>query len=133
MSLDAKRLLGSWALVVWDRTGPDGAVSYPYSERATGRIFYDANGLMGAFLMHPDWGPGDDGAEPRFLSYSGRWELEGDIVNHTVDMASDPRFIGLVLRRRVVPDGERVALETLAAKGHADRDSRHRLLWRRVG
>ncbi len=131
--MDASQLAGCWTLVVWERIGANGAVSHPYSDRASGRIFYDANGLMGAFLMHPDWPRGETAAEPRFLSYSGGWELDGDIVNHNVDICSDPKFIGLVLRRRVVPDGERIALLTLPARGHGERESQHRLLWARAG
>ena len=130
-AIDARILLGCWELVVWDRTDAAGKVSYPFTDKARGRIFYDANGLMSAFLIHPDWKPGAEGQGHRFLSYSGRYTLDGDVVNHAVDMASDTRFIGETLRRRIVPEGAQVVLETLASVGRETREGQHRLVWRR--
>jgi hypothetical protein len=124
-------LLGCWELVVWDRADAAGRVTYPFTEQARGRIFYDVTGLMSAFLMHPDWKPGAEGQGHRFLSYSGRYSLDGDVVSHAVDMASDSRFVGEVLRRRIVPDGDQVVLETLASVGREAREGKHRLVWRR--
>lgn len=132
-AVDARDLLGTWELVSWTRVPASGPVTYPMSEQAKGRIIYDASGLMTAFLMDPAHvsEPPAQGAH-RFLSYSGRYELKGDVVEHAVDLASDPKFVGIVLRRRVVQEGERIVLETLNSAGLAARESAHRLVWRRA-
>jgi hypothetical protein len=133
-TIDARQLLGTWELVAWTRITPSGEASYPMSDKASGRIIYDASGLMSAFLMDPAHVTG--GAPPakgahHFLSYSGRYAIKGDIVEHDVDLASDPKFVGLILRRRIVQDGEQIVLETLASVGQEARETSHRLVWRR--
>jgi hypothetical protein len=123
-------LSGSWELVSWDRVDPQGQISYPFGREPRGRLFYDPNGRMSAILMNPDRAQG--AAEGHsFMAYSGTYALQGDIVGHAVDLCSDPSFVGLVLRRRVVPNGAQMILETLSAAGRAERDSKHRLTWRR--
>ncbi|MDB5445458.1 MAG: lipocalin-like domain protein [Phenylobacterium sp.] len=129
----AKDLVGVWELVAWTRADPGGQTSYPFSADARGRIIYDAGGLMSAFLMNPAYVSDPGGPGHRFLSYSGRYALNGDVVEHAVDLASDPKFVGLTLRRRVVPDGQRIILETLAAVGREEREGKHQLVWRRAG
>ena len=124
-------LYGSWELAKWDRVDADGSITYPYGEGAKGRIFYDPNGRMSAILMNSDWPKGGMDPVNGFMAYSGTFELKGDVVHHAVDMCSDPRFVGMTLRRRVVIDGEEVALETLAPVGLGERASTHRLFWRR--
>lgn len=131
--LDVSFLHGCWELVAWTRLDAGGALSHPFSEGARGRIIYHPHGLMSAFLMHPDWPTDPDAGGHRFLAYSGRYDLNGDVVEHAVDLASDPKFVGLTLRRRVVPEGELVVLETLAAAGRPPREGLHRLVWRRPG
>lgn len=131
--LEASLLHGCWELVSWTRVDGSGALSHPFSEGALGRIIYHPCGLMTAFLMHPEYPRDPAAGGHRFLAYSGRYALVGDVVEHAVDLASDPKFVGLTLRRRVVPTGERVVLETLAAAGHAPREGLHRLEWRRAG
>jgi len=129
-SLDVSLLHGCWELVSWTRTDAAGALSYPFSESARGRIIYHPSGLMSAFLMNPSWATEPDAPGHRFLSYSGRYVLKGDVVEHAVDLASDPKFVGIILRRRVAPEGGLVVLETLAAVGRTEREGSHRLVWR---
>ncbi len=124
-------LLGCWELVSWTRTKAEGRVTHPMGEQPSGRIIYDASGLMAAFLMHPVWPSTPDLRGASFLAYSGRYVLVGNVVEHTVDTASDRRFIGEVLRRRIVPAGEMIALETLPSIGRPPRDGSDRLLWQK--
>lgn len=135
-AVGARDLLGCWELVSWTRIPAAGPVTYPMSDKAKGRIIYDVSGLMTAFLMDPahltGTAPAANGAH-RFLSYSGRYTLNGDVVEHDVDLASDPKFVGIVLRRRVIADGEQIVLETLNSAGLEARESSHRLVWRRAG
>lgn len=128
--VDVRLLHGLWELVSWDRLDPQGRITYPFGRGPKGRLVYDPSGLMSAILMNPNpMDPATGG--PSFMAYSGAYELEGDIVSHAVDLCSDPSFVGLVLRRRVVPDGRGMILETLSAAGRAERDSKHRLTGRR--
>ena len=129
----AQDLVGVWELVSWTRTDAAGLTSYPFSADARGRIIYDAGGLMSAFLMSPAHVSDPGGPGHKFLSYSGRYALNGDVVEHAVDLASDPKFVGIILRRRVVPHGERIVLETLPSVGREEREGKHELVWRRAG
>ena len=52
-TIDTRQLLGAWELVEWVRVTPAGETTYPMSDKASGRIIYDAGGLMSAFLMDP--------------------------------------------------------------------------------
>jgi len=130
---DADRLLGSWTLVSWTRTGADGSISYPHTEAGTGRLIYSPQGRMCGFLMAPDHAQGvKNDASPLFVGYSGRFEVIDGIANHHVDFAVDVRMLAKVLRRRIEwLSDDTVRLHTLAAAGAADRDSSHQLTWRR--
>lgn len=130
---DADRLLGSWTLESWTRTGADGVISYPHTEVGTGRLIYSPQGRMCGFLMAPDHAKGaKNEASPLFVGYSGRFEVIDGIANHHVDFAADVRMLSKVLRRRIEwLSDDRVRLHTLAAAGAADRDSSHQLTWRR--
>lgn len=130
---DADRLLGSWTLESWTRTGADGAISYPHTEVGTGRLIYSPQGRMCGFLMAPDHVKGTKNeTNPLFVGYSGRFKVIDGIANHHVDFAADVRMLSKVLRRRIEwLSDDRVRLHTLAAAGAADRESSHQLTWRR--
>ncbi len=69
---------------------------------------------MSAFLMHQDWPTAaSDGRfvpDAPFLSYAGTAVLEGEYVIHRVALASQPFFVGQVLRRAVKLDGDLLTL-----------------------
>lgn len=71
---------------------------------------------MAGFLMHPRWMlPEPQPRRDHFISYSGRYAVDGDIVSHSVDIASEPQWIGSVLRRTVEFSPEGLALTTLSS------------------
>jgi Lipocalin-like domain len=45
------RFIGSWSLVTWTLTSPDGQTQYPFGEDAVGYLFYTEDGHMAAHLM----------------------------------------------------------------------------------
>src|ERR1700720_4235650 len=47
----ASLFIGSWSLVSWIRTTPDGHNEYPFGEDAVGCIMYTGDGRMAAHLM----------------------------------------------------------------------------------
>ena len=65
-----------------------------------------------------------------YLSYAGRWHLDGDDVVHTVEQALVPEVVGREQRRRLLLDGERLILSyVLSARSGIDRT--FVLTWRR--
>lgn len=131
--IDITKLHGSWDLLSWRRIDPDGTVSYPYTEQASGRLFFDPAGTMAGFLMEPTWKDGHQGADKSgFLAYSAHYELHGSVLHHRVDFASNPRMIGVTLRRQVTLEGDDLTLETLATEGREANEYRLVLEWRRA-
>lgn len=106
-------LIGAWRLDQW-RLSIDGRWRDPYlGAGASGAIIYSADGWMSAILMaaeRPLLGPAgfvlaDAGKKFRaadgYVSYAGRFELEGADVCHHVELSLYPDWIGQTLRRRV--------------------------------
>lgn len=93
---------------------------------------------MSAFMMDPKWARkptgllGEASSGHMLLAYSARYTVKDDVVEHAVDLASDPRFIGEILRRRVLLSPREIVLETLASVGRDTRDSKHQLTWRKT-
>lgn len=119
-------LVGTWKLVrfVVHRSGGQGDV-YPFGEDAQGLILYGADGWMSAVLSHADrdelssrrlesMGKAPDAekaaAFETYLSYCGRWRLEGDEVVHSVEHALVPNIEGTELRRHWAFVGEQLVL-----------------------
>jgi len=46
--------VGTWKLVSWEVTQPDGTIYYLYSKDAVGYLIYTADGYMSAQIMDPD-------------------------------------------------------------------------------
>jgi hypothetical protein len=127
-------LLGNWELVEWAKVGRQGVITHPFTAAARGRILYTADGLMGGFLMHPRWMvPEPQPRRDHFISYSGRYAVDVDIVSHSVDLASEPQSIGTVLRRAVALSPEGLVLTTLSSDDLAGSSwLHHRLRFRRA-
>jgi len=137
MPLSLAQIAGCWDLLSWSTIAANGAISYPYSDAAQGRIIFDIpSRRMSAFLMHPQW-KNSDAAQRLFLSYSAAIELTADtqhgaVLLHSVDFASNPRMIGETLRRQATLDGDVLTLKTLATVGRAPKDGQHVLVWQRA-
>ncbi len=105
MTLALEKLIGSWVLADWVEMKDGAIAAYPMGKGATGRIFYAANGTMAAFLSHENWA--NEAADTpatldKFLSYAGRFTVEGTTVRHAVDQSSLPFMIGTTLTRKVL-------------------------------
>jgi len=136
-SLSLAHINGSWNLLSWSSVNAAGAISYPYSEAATGRIIFDtANLRMSAFMMHPQWKQ-SAGHGRLFLSYSAVIELTTDaqhatVLLHHVDFASNPRMIDETLRRAATLEGDVLTLKTLTTVGRETSGGQHTLVWQRA-
>lgn len=108
-------LPGAWALRTFTVDYSDGRPStHPYGTDARGRIVYTVDGWVMAVLSAADRsGDGDLETARRasdadkaawfdgYLSYTGRWRLDGDEVVHTLDMALLPAAVNTEVRRHV--------------------------------
>lgn len=95
--------VGTWKLIAWENTDPDGTVTYPYGKHPVGYLFYTEDGYMAAEIMDPNRRPHDARfpVEPAFaqtlpdddrlsayntyLSYCGTYSYsidEGMIIHH---------------------------------------------------
>lgn len=109
-------LVGAWRLVDFHIHFDDGRPSVePFGPGAQGLLVYSADGWMSAILSRADR-PGldvprleaahraTDTSKARafdgYLSYGGRWRIEGDTVVHTVQWALVPDIVGREQRRR---------------------------------
>ena len=117
-----KELVGTWRLVSFELRSPDGTVSYPFGEDATGYLFYNDQGYMSAAFMGADRArpDSDDLAEvakgvnfDAFNAYCGPYEVKDDRVVHHVEVASLPQFTGTDQERVFRVDGDQLVLETV--------------------
>lgn len=135
MSNLQQAVLGAWALVSLRRFRNGEFHRYPMGEGATGRLIYDQSGVMSAFLMSPEWAAGTAAQSwSTFLSYSGKWEIEGTTVTHRLDMCSISELIGQTLIRHIgfTPEGDLL----LTTEGHVTADghkSHDQLVWEKLG
>jgi len=143
------RLVGSWELTSFHVEADDGRPRrFPFGVDAVGRVVYAADGHMMAVLSAAQPTQGDRAALEtahhasesekarafdRYLSYSGRWRVDGDRVHHDVDLALVPGLTGQTLTRRFqLAAGPPVGL-TLSYSRTSRRGTTHRfvLVWHR--
>jgi hypothetical protein len=105
----AKQLIGTWKLVKFENTRPDGTIERPYGPNPLGYFIYDASGTLSIqFMTNPPTRPfasGDDAmgtdAEVRaaydgYLAYFGTWKINDDAtaVIHVVEGSLHPSYTG---------------------------------------
>ena len=147
MTLVASELVGAWTLASFVITFDDGrAPLFPFGEDATGQLLYTASGRMSAVLSRADR-PGfgiarleqataataeqKADAFDSYLSYAGRYRVEGETVFHDVDFSLAPDTVGHVHARRATLDGETLTLAyDLTSKSGVRRD--YTLTWTRI-
>jgi hypothetical protein len=135
-------LVGRWRLVSWSARTADGAVIYPMGERAQGSVVYTPGGWMSGTLAHadrPDLASSDvvGGTEAQratafstYVSYCGRYDVEGDTVVHHVDMSLFPNWVGTDQNRQYEISGDELVLRTSAIK-IGGQEAQNELRWTR--
>ena len=98
-------LIGTWTLISWTQHRGDAAL-LPMGEAPVGAIIYTDDGFVAVSIMRcdrPHMTTGDfvtaNAAEKAaafegFLSYFGRYELQGEDVVHRITSASYPNWVG---------------------------------------
>ncbi len=139
-------LVGTWRLVRFEvhRSGGQPPI-LPFGEGAEGLLIYGADGWMSAVLAHGEReelstrrlesaGKAPDrekaAAFETYLSYAGRWRIDGDEVVHSVEHALVPNIEGTELRRAWQLDGDRLVL-SYQMVGRRGLPRRYELVWER--
>jgi Lipocalin-like domain len=136
-------LVGTWRLVSWENRTADGDVSHPLGEDASGYLAYNDDGYMFVTIMRPSrthFTAGDllsattdekATAAGTYVSYCGRYELQGETVTHHVELSLFPNWVGVAQERLVNINADRLTLTTppLLLDG---RQQTARLVWERV-
>jgi len=135
--------VGTWKLLSYEVRSTDGKVIYPWGERPEGRLMYAADGHVSVAMMAPDrpkfearelkLGTAEEkvAAVDRYISYAGRWEVQGDKVVHHVEVCLFPNWVGRDQKRNFKFEGDRLYLST----DPDPRDEKQKtgfLIWERV-
>ena len=133
-------LIGTWRLLDFTITYADGRPPLsPLGEGAQGLIVYAADGHLSAVLSRAGRASGSAGLEQgrvsvtsgEYVSYAGRWRLDGTTVHHTVQLSLVPEVVGQTLSRQAAlsDDGQLTLSYELTPRSGVTR--RYRLTWRR--
>jgi hypothetical protein len=109
---DSNPFVGTWRLVSWQVTQPDGTIHYLYGRNVVGYLIYTDDGFMSAEIMDPDRRqsnpdfplemaaaqtlPDSDRARAysTYVSYCGTYTVEGSTVTHHVKAGLIPSWTG---------------------------------------
>lgn len=129
-------LIGAWRLETMRRFRDGAFDRETMGAGALGRLMYDENGVMSAFLMAKAFKAGETPQTwDQFLSYSAHWSLaeDGRSVTHNVDFCSIPAMIGAPLVRYVSWDSDdAMTLTTASFANKAGERVHDELLWHRI-
>jgi hypothetical protein len=140
--MHAEDLVGAWRELGRDFVNGDGSIK-PDIPR-TSQIMYTPDGFMGVVNTPANRARVGDTPNPMSLdglgaaeraaaaesvvAYTGRYEMKGDVVQHTIYSALNPNLVGTTQLRRVTLQGDDLTLATLPdAKGNY-----FRIRWRRA-
>ncbi len=138
----AEDLVGAWRELGRETVGADGTIT-PDIPR-TSQIMYTPDGFMGVVntpasrarvgaTSNPMSLDGIAAAERAaaaegVVAYTGRYEIKGDTVQHTIYSALNPNLVGTTQLRRATIAGDDLTLASLPdAKGNS-----FRIRWRRA-
>lgn len=136
--------VGTWRLVSSEVRSADGQVSYPRGQDAVGYIIYSEDGYMSAVIMPANRtkfaaetlreGSTEEKATAAdtYLSYCGKYEVQGEKVIHHVEASLFPNWIGADLERTFQFDGNRLILSPPPRLVDGRQQTSH-LTWERVG
>ena len=141
--MTANPLIGTWRLISWENRSVDGQISYPLGQDAVGYIMYNQDGYMCVAIMRPNRAPFAAGdllsgsiqekvhAAETYVSYCGRYEFQGDVVIHHVELSFFPNWVGVDQERLVELTGNQLILSTRPLLLGGRQQTAH-LIWERV-
>lgn len=113
MAINLQDIQGSWSLESFDIEKLDKTVA-PWGSNAKGLLIYAPSGHM-SVSINRDLQPGDSEAHRIFdsiLFYSGTYGIDGDIISHVVENASNPGRIGKNMIRYTDLKGDLLTLSS---------------------
>ena len=143
--IESDALVGAWELVSWNLLVDDEQRPHGFGEQVTGQLLYLPSGHMSAILSDPGRAPlsvepfaaapEDERAEAArtYVSYGGRWSVDGDRVRHHVQFCLLPNWVGTDLVRSITWQRGNLVLSTAPERDAKDRVVTNRLVWRRAG
>ncbi|MBV8169320.1 MAG: lipocalin-like domain-containing protein [Alphaproteobacteria bacterium] len=117
-------LVGAWNLEGWSVESDDGRPrEFPLGLAVRGMLLYTPDGRVSATLM----GAGKAGAS---FAYAGRYEVRGDAVYHSIEVATDPTLVGMTTTRHIAREGDMLTLSGPDFSAGTGRTQK--IVWRRV-
>jgi hypothetical protein len=139
MALKPEDIIGAWNLVDTFRDNPDGTRTQHQGADPMGIIMYTADGHMSAITRagnrpFPATADATDVDKARmfdsYLSYAGRWSLDGNTVTHHVEHALNENLVGRDRKRVIDHQGDRMVLQGEGGAG-GDGTSIATIIWER--
>ncbi len=138
-----KFFLGTWRLVSYHLKTADGKITYPFGPDAVGYYIFTESGYMSVALMpgnRPKFAVGDFmggsteekvAAAETYISYSGKYEIQGDKLIVHAEVAFFPNWMGTDQVRLWKLEGNRLTLSTPPLLARGVERTAH-LVWERV-
>ena len=133
-------LVGSWRLRSFELRLGDGSVIHPYGEDVHGFLFYNEDGYMSAAFENArrTTSRSEDLAEAgaavnydQFMAYTGPYAVEGDRIQHQVEVSSLDVWTGTIQERWFKVDGDVLMLLTAPLSVGSDAPTGY-LIWDRA-
>ena len=120
----AHNLVGAWNLESWSLEYEDGRPrEFPLGLAVRGMLLYTPGGHVSATLM----GMGKPAAS---FAYAGRYDVRGDAVYHSIEVATDPTLVGVTTTRRIAREGDMLTLSGPDFSAGTGRSQK--IVWRRL-
>lgn len=139
-SIEHSLLVGTWRLLSASSATPAGEHNEtPYGVDPTGLLTYTADGRVAAIISYggrkqlSPIASAEDQAEAyrTFVSYAGRYRLNGGQITHFVEVSSIQSYVGRKLVRTVRYDDSRIVLVAPPTMVNGEIQSLE-LLWERL-
>ncbi len=134
---------GTWRLLSYEVRSTAGETRYPWGQDPVGFLIYSDDGYVSVAMMganRPRFGAKDIkkgtveekvAAVDTYISYCGRYDVQGDMVIHHVEVCLFPNWIGNDQKRTFKFDGDRLLLNTEPIVAGEMQLTGH-LIWERV-
>jgi len=140
---DSNPFVGTWKLISWEVTQPDGTIYYLYGKDVVGYLIYTADGYMSSEIMDPDRQQSDPyfpletaaaqtlpdpdraRAYSTYLSYCGTYTVEGNTETHHVKAGLIPSWTSSEQARPFRFDHGRLIIERGGQKLTWERAVKH--------
>jgi hypothetical protein len=123
----ARDLAGAWGLESWSLEYEDGRPGeFPLGLTVRGLLLYTPDGPSAGWVSATLMGTGQPGAS---FAYAGRYEVRGDTVHHSIEVATDPTLVGVTTTRHIAWEGDMLTLSGPDFRAGSGR--RQKIVWRR--